>query len=80
MITFKAPLSPGNRLKRMEQSGIASSEKENLSMKQRESVKLKDSTKNALARAKGSSTESLQSEFTFSTCVFANDSIELKLA
>ena len=40
-------LSPGNRLHRIEQSGVASSEMEQLSVKQRESARLKESAKNA---------------------------------
>ena len=36
-------LSPGNRLQRIEQSGVASSTKERHNLNQRESVKLKES-------------------------------------
>ena len=39
-------LSPGNRLHRIKQSGVASSTKELHSLKQRESVKMKVSAKN----------------------------------
>ena len=42
--TFR--LSPGNRLHRIEQSGVASSTKELHSLKQRKSVKQKESAKN----------------------------------
>ena len=38
-------LSPGNRLLRIEQSGVASSTKVHSNLKQRESVKLKESVK-----------------------------------
>ena len=38
-------LSPGNRLHRIEQSGVASSTKEPHNLNQRESVKLKESVK-----------------------------------
>ena len=39
-------LSPGNRLYRIEQSGVASSTKEPHNLNQREPVKLKESIKN----------------------------------
>ena len=57
-------LSPGNRLLRIEQSGVASSTKVPPHLKQRESVKLKERK----ARAKGPSSDSAQSEFTYSIC------------
>ena len=57
-------LSPGNRLLRIEQSGVASSTKVPPNLKQRESVKLK-----GRARAKGISSDSAQSEFTCSICI-----------
>ena len=56
-------LSPGNKLLRIEQSGVASSAKVSPDLKQRESVKLK-----GRARAKGPSSDSAQSEFTCSIC------------
>ena len=56
-------LSPGNRLLRIEQSGVASSTKVPPNLKQRESVKLKGSVKK-----EGPSSDSAQSEFTYSIC------------
>ena len=61
-------LSPGNRLLRIEQSGIASSKKVPPILKQRESVKLKRKRKERKARAKGPSSDSAQSEFTCPIC------------
>ena len=43
--SLKPPLSPGNRLHRIEQSGVASSTKEPYNLNQRESVMLKESVK-----------------------------------
>ena len=57
-------LSPGNRLHRIEQSGVASSTKEPHNLNQRESVKLKERK----ARAKDLLSDSAQSEFTCSIC------------
>ena len=48
---FNISLSPGNKLPMTEQCGVSSLEKEVLSMKQRESLKLRESVNNA----KGSS-------------------------
>ena len=53
---FNIPTESRERLHRIEQSGVTSSGKEQLGMKQRESVELKESAKNA--RAKESSSES----------------------
>ena len=61
-------LSPGNRLLRIEQSGVASSTRLPPNLKQRESVKLKGKRKERKARAKGPSSDSAQSEFTCSIC------------
>ena len=61
-------LSPGNRLLRIEQSGVDSSTKVPLNLKQRESVKLKGSVKKRKARVKGPSSDSAESEFTCSIC------------
>ena len=70
-------LSLGNRLNIIEQSGVALSIKEQLNMKQRESVTLKENTK----RAKREPTDQHQSHFSPSSlAVFATDSLELKLA
>ena len=60
--------SPGNRLLRIEQSGVASSTKVPPILKQRESVKLKGSIKKGKQAAKGPSSDSAQSEFTCSIC------------
>ena len=60
-------LSPGNRLLRIEQSGVASSTKVPPNLKQRESVKLKGNLK----RGKASPN---------SLALFATNSLELKLA
>ena len=61
-------LSPGNRLLRIEQSGVASSTKVPPNLKKRESVKLKGSVKKEKARAKEPSSVSAQSEFKCSIC------------
>ena len=62
--------SPRIRLQRIEQSGVASSEKDQLGMekRKRDYVKLKESAKNAKQEPLESSSESLQSEFTCSIC------------
>ena len=62
-----------NRLHRIEQNGVISLEKEQLSLKKKESLKLKESAKYAKQEQKKTkkqttSSESLQSEFTFSIC------------
>ena len=68
-------VSPGNRLHMIKQRGVASSTKERRSLKQRETVKLKES-------AKPGSKDHHQSHY--SVCVQlllnATDSLELKLA
>ena len=65
-------LSPGNRLQRIEQGGVASSTKEPHKLNQRESVKLKESVKNGKQEPR---IHSLNSH-----ALFATDSLELKLA
>ena len=70
-------LSPGNRLLRIEQSGVASSTKVSLNMKQRESVKLKESVK----KGKQEPRDHHQTQHSpNSLALFATDSLELKLA
>ena len=59
-----------------EQSGVASSKKGQLSMKKRDSVKLKENRKERKARTKGSSPESLLSEL---LALVATDWLELNL-
>ena len=62
-------LSPGNRLLRIEQSGVTLSTKVPSNLKQRESVKLKGSVKKGKQEpARGPSSDSAQSEFTCSIC------------
>ena len=70
-------LSPGNRLLRIEQSGVASSTKVPPNLKKRESVKLKGSVKKGKQEPKNQhqSQHSLNSH-----ALFATDSLELKLA
>ena len=69
-------LSPGNRLHTIEEIGVASSEKEQLSMKQRESVKLKESAQNTKQEPRNHH----QSHYSPSSlALFATDSLELKL-
>ena len=70
-------LSPGNRLLRIEQSGIASSTKVLPNLKQRESVKLKGSLKKGKQEPRDHhQTRHSQN----SLALFAIDSLELKLA
>ena len=70
-------LSPGNRLHRIEQSGVVSSTMEPYNLNQRESVKLKESIKNGKQ-------EPMIHHQTWhspnSHALFATDSLELKLA
>ena len=65
-------LSPGNRLLRIEQSGVASSTKVPHNLKQRESVKLKGSVKKE-SKSQGTIIPN-------SLALFATDSLELKSA
>ena len=70
-------LSPGNRLLRIEQSGVASSTKVPPNLKQRQSVKLKGSVK----RGKQEPSDHHQTQHSpNSLALFATDSLELKLA
>ena len=70
-------LSPGNRLLRIGQSGVASSTKVPPNLKQRESVKLKGSVK----KGKQEPREHHQTQHSpNSLALFATDSLELKLA
>ena len=70
-------LSPGNRLLRIEQSGVASSTKVPPNLKQRESVKLKESLK----KGKQEPRDHHQTRHSpNSLALFATDSLELKLA
>ena len=70
-------LSPGNRLLRIEQSGVASSTKVPPNLKQRESVKLKGSVK----KGKQEPTDHHQTQHSpNSLALFATDSLDLKLA
>ena len=70
-------LSPGNRLFRIEQSGVASSTKVLPNLKQRESVKLKESVK----KGKQEPRDHHQTQHSpNSLALFATDSLELKLA
>ena len=70
-------LSPGNRLLRVEQSGVASSTKVPPNLKQRESVKLKGSVK----KGKQEPRDHHQTQHSpNSLALFATDSLELKLA
>ena len=70
-------LCPGNRLLRIEQSGVASSTNVPPNLKQRESVKLKGSTK----KGKQEPRNHYQTQHsTNSLAVFATDGLELKLA
>ena len=70
-------LIPGNRLLRIEQSGVASSTKVPPNMKKRESVKLKGSVKKGKQEPKNHH----QSQHSpNSHALFATDSLELKLA
>ena len=70
-------LSPGNRLHRVEQSGVASSTKEPHNWNQRESVMLKESVKNGKQepRINHQARHSPNSH-----ALFPTDSLELKLA
>ena len=70
-------LSPGNRLLRFEQSGIASSTKVPPNLKQRESVKLKGSVKRG---KQGPRDHHRTRHSPNSLALFATDSLELKLA
>ena len=70
-------LSPGNRLLRIEQSGVASSTKVPPNLKKREYVKLKGSVKKGKQEPKNHH----QSQHSpNSHALFATDSLELKLA
>ena len=70
-------LSPGNRLLRIEQSGVASSTKVPPNLKKRESVKLKGSVKKGKQEPKNNH----QSQHSpNSHALFATDSLVLKLA
>ena len=70
-------LSPGNRLLRIEQSGVASSTKVPPNLKKRESVKLKGSVKKGKQEQKNHH----QSQHSPNAhALFATDSLELKLA
>ena len=70
-------LSPGNRLLRIEQSGVASSTKVPPNLKKRESVKLKGSVKKGKQEPKNHH----QSQHSpNSHALIATDSLELKLA
>ena len=70
-------LSPGNRLIRIEQSGVASSTKVPPDLKQRESVKLKGSVN----KGKQEPRDHYQTRPSpNSLALFATDSLELKLA
>ena len=70
-------LSPGNRLLRIEQSGVASSTKVPPNLKQREFVKLKGSVK----KGKQKPMDHHQTQQSpNSLALFATDSLELKLA
>ena len=70
-------LSPGNRLLRIEKSGVASSTKVPPNLKKRESVKLKGSVKKGKQEPK----DNHQSQHSpNSHALFATDSLELKLA
>ena len=70
-------LSPGNRLLRIEQSGVASSTKVPPNLKQRESVKPKRSVKKGKQEPRDLH-QTQQSPN--SLALFATDSLELKLA
>ena len=70
-------LSPGNRLLRIEQSGVASSTKVPPNLKQRESVNLKANVKKGKQEPRDHH-QTLHS--TNSLALFATDSLELKLA
>ena len=70
-------LSPGNRLLRIEQSGVASSTKVPPNLKQRESVKLKGSVKKGNQEPR----DHHQTQHSpNSLSLFATDSLEFKLA
>ena len=70
-------LSPGNRLLRIKQSGVASSTKVPPNLKQRESVKLKRSVKKGEQEPR----DHHQTRHSpISLALFATDSLELKLA
>ena len=70
-------LSPGNRLPRIEQSGVTSSTKMPPNLTQRESVKLKGSVK----KEKQEPRDHHQARHSpNSLALFATDSLELKLA
>ena len=70
-------LSPGNRLLRIEQSGVASSTKVPPNLKKRESVKLKGSVKKGKQQPKNHHQSQHSPK---SHALFATDSLELKLA
>ena len=70
-------LSPGNRLLRIELSGVASSTKMSPNLKQRESVKLKGSLKKEKQEPRDHHRAQHSPN---SLALFATDSLELKLA
>ena len=69
--------SPGNRLLRIEQSGVASSTKVPPNLKQRKSVKLKGSVKKGKQEPRDRHQTRPSPN---SPALFATDSLELKLA
>ena len=69
-------LSPGNRLLRIEQSGVASSTKVPPNLRQREPVKLKGSVKKGKQEPRDHQTQHSPN----SLALFSTDSLELKLA
>ena len=70
-------LSPGNRLLRIEQSGVASSTKVPPNLKQRESVKLKGSVKKGKQKPRDHHQTRHSPD---SLALFSTDSLVLKLA
>ena len=70
-------LSPGNRLLRIEQSGVASSTKVPSNLKQRESVKLKGSVKKGKQEPRDHHQTQQNPN---SLALFTTDSLELNLA
>ena len=73
-------LSPGNRLLRIEQSGVASSIKLPPNLKQRESVKLKGNVKKGKQEPRNHHQTQHSPNSLASLALFATDSLELKLA
>ena len=70
-------MSPGNRLHRIEQSGVVSSTKEPHNLNQRESVKLKESVKSGKQKPR---IHHQTRHSPNSRALFATDSLELNLA